>query len=73
MNKIWSLTKERLNLKNDECKPEQFQTLIYKIQKPKALFLLLCNGQIICTATKNLEIVEETMKKLKDKLILRIV
>ncbi len=70
MKKRLDLNRLAMNLKNVEFEPEQFPALIYKIQKPKASFLIFSNGQIICTGTKELEIAEEAMEKLKDKLTL---
>jgi len=69
MRTKFNLDKLAMNLKNVEFEPEQFPALIYKIQKPKASFLIFSNGQIICTGTKKLETAKEAMKKLKDKLI----
>ena len=53
-----------LELENTEYEPEQFPGLVYKLPAPTATFLLLSNGKLVCTGTKNKEQLEESMRLL---------
>ena len=57
-----------MKLDNTEYEPEQFPDLVYKIQEPKATFLLFSNGKIVCTGTKS----EEQVHAAVDRLIINL-
>ena len=57
-----------MKLDNTEYEPEQFPGLVYKIQEPKATFLLFSNGKIVCTGTKS----EEQVHAAVDRLIINL-
>jgi transcription initiation factor TFIID TATA-box-binding protein len=44
--------------------PEVFPGLIYRLQDPKAVFLIFSTGKIVCTGVKNVEAVRVAVKKL---------
>ena len=44
--------------------PEVFPGLIYRMQNPKAVFLVFSNGKFVCTGAKTKEVVEEAIIKL---------
>lgn len=44
--------------------PEVFPGLIYRMQEPYAVFLIFSTGKIVCTGTKNEEMVKASIKKL---------
>jgi transcription initiation factor TFIID TATA-box-binding protein len=44
--------------------PEVFPGLIYRMQDPRAVFLIFSTGRIVCTGAKNKEIVAEAVEKL---------
>ncbi len=44
--------------------PEVFPGLIYRMQDPKAVFLIFSTGKIVCTGGKSREIVAQAVKKL---------
>jgi transcription initiation factor TFIID TATA-box-binding protein len=48
--------------------PEQFPGLIYRMDKPKAVFLLFASGKLVCTGAKREDDVFEALKKLHRKL-----
>ena len=53
-----------LEMENTEYEPEQFPGLVYKLIEPNATFLLLSNGKLVCTGTKNRAQLEESMDQL---------
>lgn len=57
-----------MTLENTEYEPEQFPGLVYKLNDPKATFLLFTNGKIVCTGTKSEEMVHEAVTKLLENL-----
>ncbi|MFX1394915.1 MAG: TATA-box-binding protein [Promethearchaeota archaeon] len=44
--------------------PEVFPGLIYRMQKPKTVFLIFSTGRIVCTGAKNKEVVREAVLNL---------
>jgi transcription initiation factor TFIID TATA-box-binding protein len=58
-------------LENVMYEPEQFPGLIYRMQEPKAVFLLFTSGKVVCTGarseTQAHEAVEKLYKMLKEK------
>lgn len=57
-----------LELENTEYEPEQFPGLIYKLEDPSATFLLFSNGKLVCTGSKNNQQLEDSMKRLVEKI-----
>ncbi len=53
-----------LELENTEYEPEQFPGMVYKLDDPTATFLLFSNGKLVCTGTKNLKQLDESMIQL---------
>ncbi len=53
-----------LELENTEYEPEQFPGMVYKLDDPTATFLLFSNGKLVCTGTKNLKQLEDSMQQL---------
>ena len=53
-----------LELENTEYEPEQFPGMVYKLDEPTATFLLFSNGKLVCTGTKNLRQLDDSMKQL---------
>jgi transcription initiation factor TFIID TATA-box-binding protein len=48
--------------------PEQFPALIYRMSKPKVVFLIFANGKIVCTGAKTEADVNLGIEKLQDTL-----
>jgi transcription initiation factor TFIID TATA-box-binding protein len=48
--------------------PEVFPGLIYRLQDPRAVFLIFSTGKIVCTGIKNEESVGEAVQKLKKEI-----
>lgn len=48
--------------------PEVFPGLIYRLQDPKAVFLIFSTGKIVCTGVKNVEAVRVAVKKLHSRI-----
>ncbi len=55
-------------LENAEYKPEQFPSLIYRINEPRVTFLLFSSGKIICTGAHTVKDIHTALQKLKEKL-----
>jgi len=53
-----------LELENTEYEPEQFPGMVYKLGEPTATFLLFSNGKLVCTGTKNLKQLKESIRLL---------
>lgn len=53
-----------LELENTEYEPEQFPGMVYKLEEPTATFLLFSNGKLVCTGTKNLKQLKESIRLL---------
>lgn len=51
-----------------EYEPEQFPGLVYRLDKPKVVFLIFNSGKIVCTGAKSEEIVAISIDKLRQKL-----
>lgn len=56
-----------LLLENAMFEPEVFPGLIWRIQDPKAVFLLFSTGAFVCTGVKRANLVAEAVEKLLDK------
>jgi len=58
-------------LENVMYEPEQFPGLIYRMQEPKAVFLIFTSGKVVCVGAKRerqvYEAVEKLYKMLKEK------
>jgi len=52
------------NLENTEYEPNQFPGLVYRMNDPKATFLLFGGGSVICTGAKNVADVRRSIEKL---------
>src|SRR3989338_6002795 len=61
INMMLNLNYLALALENTEYEPEQFPGLVYKLEDPPATFLLLSNGKLVCTGTKNKAQLDESM------------
>ena len=48
--------------------PEVFPGLIYRLQDPKAVFLIFSTGKIVCTGVKNVEAVRVAVKNLHSRI-----
>ncbi|MEJ2248335.1 MAG: TATA-box-binding protein [Candidatus Lokiarchaeota archaeon] len=48
--------------------PEVFPGLIYRLQDPRAVFLIFSTGKIVCTGIKNENLVADAVKKLKKEI-----
>lgn len=68
INAVLKLEDLALSLENAEYEPSQFPGLVYKINDPKASFLLFTTGKIICTGTRRVEDVKRGLKKLASDL-----
>ncbi len=58
------LNKAAILLDSAMYEPEVFPGLIYRMEDPKAVFLLFSTGSIVCTGVKTVEVVEASIKKL---------
>jgi len=59
-----SLNLLSLELEDTEYEPEQFPGMVYKLGEPTATFLLFSNGKLVCTGTKNLKQLKESIRLL---------
>jgi len=48
--------------------PEQFPGLIYRMDSPKAVFLIFSSGKLVCTGARKVEDVHQAVVKLHGKL-----
>lgn len=55
-------------LRNAEYEPEQFPGLVYRIEEPKAAFLLFGSGKIVCTGGRSIDDVKAAVKKVEENL-----
>ncbi|MHA1380009.1 MAG: TATA-box-binding protein [Candidatus Helarchaeota archaeon] len=55
-------------LKRSIYEPEVFPGLIYRMNEPKAAFLIFSSGKIVVAGAKNEEIIKEGIKKLRTQL-----
>jgi len=55
-------------LENVMYEPEQFPGLIYRIQDPKAVFLIFTSGKVVCTGARSEGQVYEAVEKLCEML-----
>jgi len=62
------LDKLSRTLEKSEYQPEQFPGLIYRIDEPKAAFLIFQSGKIICVGSKSIKAVALAFKELSKKL-----
>lgn len=51
-------------LENAMYEPEQFPGLIYRMQEPKAVFLIFTSGKLVCTGARSEGQVHEAVEKL---------
>ena len=63
-----NLDRIAFTLDNAEFEPEQFPGLVYRMSKPKVVFLLFRSGRIICTGAKHISDVHLAIKKLQTEL-----
>ena len=56
------------HLPGTEYEPEQFPGLVYRMKSPKVAFLLFGSGKIVCTGGRQIEEVQEAVKKLEKQL-----
>ena len=54
-------------LENTMYEPEVFPGIIYRMQEPKAVFLIFSTGRIVCTGARQKEIVKEAIFKLSNQ------
>lgn len=62
------LEKMAATLSNTEYNPEQFPGLVIRIKEPKTTALIFSSGNIVCTGAKNLQEVDDSIKKIKEYL-----
>ena len=55
-------------LENVMYEPEQFPGLIYRMQEPKAVFLIFASGKVVCTGARSEGQVHEALEKLYEML-----
>jgi transcription initiation factor TFIID TATA-box-binding protein len=55
-------------LENSEYEPEQFPGLVYRMTDPKVAFLLFGSGKIVCTGARNVEDVNDAIRKVSKRL-----
>jgi len=60
------LNEASILMENVMYEPEVFPGLIYRMQEPKAVFLIFSTGRIVCTGAKTKEIVGQAVEKLVD-------
>ncbi len=48
--------------------PEQFPGLIYRMNDPRAVFLIFASGKLVCTGARKAEDVHQAVNKLHQKL-----
>ena len=67
-----NLDKIAFTLENTEFEPEQFPGLVFRVAKPKVVFLLFRSGKIVCTGAKKVidvrrgvEVLVKELKKAK--------
>ena len=58
------LNKAAIVMENTMYEPEVFPGLIYRMQNPKAVFLVFSTGRVVCTGAKDKKIVREAISKL---------
>lgn len=58
------LEKMAATLANTEYNPEQFPGLVFRQKEPKTSCLVFSSGKIVCTGSKNMEDVNESISKL---------
>lgn len=68
IDKELNLNQIAFQLEGTEYEPEQFPGLVYRLEKPRVVFLLFKSGKIICTGGKSRKTVEESISKLKANL-----
>ena len=47
---------------NAMCEPEQFPSVIYRIETPRVIFLIFSNDNIVCVGAKKEETIYEAVK-----------
>jgi transcription initiation factor TFIID TATA-box-binding protein len=62
------LERATFELEKTMYEPEQFPGLIYRMDEPKAVFLLFASGKLVCTGAKRENHVSEAVKKLHKRL-----
>ena len=57
---------EKMNamLSNTEYNPEQFPGLVIRIKEPKTSALIFGSGKVVCTGSRSMDKVEESIKKI---------
>jgi transcription initiation factor TFIID TATA-box-binding protein len=68
LKKELNLDELAFHLEDSEYEPEQFPGLVYRIQDPKAAFLLFSSGRVVCAGTKSVKEVKTAVAKLEKKL-----
>lgn len=58
------LEKMAATLPNTEYNPEQFPGLVIRIKEPKTSALIFSSGNVVCTGARNMQEVEESIKKI---------
>ncbi|MHA1341917.1 MAG: TATA-box-binding protein [Promethearchaeota archaeon] len=64
LNKNIDLNYAAVVMESAMYEPEVFPGLIYRMQEPRAVFLIFSTGRIVCTGAKNKEIVAAAVEKL---------
>lgn len=57
-----------MNLEGADYEPQQFPGLIYKIQEPKAAFLIFKSGKVVCTGTRSLTYAQTALNRMTGNL-----
>ena len=58
------LEKMAATLPNTEYNPEQFPGLVIRIKEPKTSALIFSSGKVVCTGSKSMDKVEESIRKI---------
>lgn len=68
LNVFVDLNMATLLMDNVMYEPEIFPGLIFRLQDPKAVFLIFSTGKIVCTGIKTKEILDEAIQRLQEEL-----
>ncbi len=68
LNCLIDLNMATVVMEHTMYEPEVFPGLIYRMQDPKAVFLVFSTGKIVCTGAKSAEIVDKAVEKVYEVL-----
>lgn len=56
------------NLNNVEYDPERFPGVVYRIKNPRTAALIFSSGKIVCTGARSVDLANEAMRKVVDRI-----